>query len=83
MLSIEYELWDNRWGDTREWDDYLSLNPCLPILDNDDPGYVLLTEDPWYVTGLGRGRNSARYTVPPIASLISGKIKPRDLGDGS
>lgn len=39
---------------TQAADDGLSVNPCLPTVLTDDPVYALLTQDPWYVRGMGR-----------------------------
>lgn len=34
-------------------DDGLTENPCWPSTVIDDPGFALLTDDPWYIREFG------------------------------
>jgi len=77
VLSIHYSSWDNDWGQTAIWDDHLRQNPCLPSINLDDPGFALLTSDPWYRTGSGVGTDSARYANAPPLSVTQGYTLPR------
>ncbi|ROT38620.1 hypothetical protein SODALDRAFT_166691 [Sodiomyces alkalinus F11] len=73
VLSIAHSSWDPDWEATAIWDDHLRQNPCLPSLHHfDDPGFALLTNDPWYQTGSGTTMNSARYQVAPPHSVTQG-----------
>ncbi|GAB7351190.1 hypothetical protein MBLNU459_g1634t2 [Dothideomycetes sp. NU459] len=57
-------------------DDGLAANPCLPII-TDDIGFALFTNDPWYGSSLGRGKNQYAYKDDPPSSLTNGKTAPR------
>lgn len=87
VLSIDYSSWDPDWENTAVWDDHLRQNPCLPSLNINDPGFALLTDDPWYQTGSGSASDSSRYRRVPPNSITRGAPPPRrDLGtdgDGS
>ncbi|TEA17437.1 Acidic mammalian chitinase [Colletotrichum sidae] len=83
VLSIGYNPWDAAWENTAIWDDHLPRNPCLPSINFNDPGFALLTGDPWYRTGAGVGIDSARYRQPPPVAVTQGHILPRrKLEDG-
>lgn len=77
VLSIGYAPWDPSWGITALWDDHLNQNPCIPNINFNDPGFPLLTNDPWYRTGNGVGIDSARYRRPPPLAVTQGHVLPR------
>ncbi|KAI4721608.1 glycoside hydrolase [Aureobasidium sp. EXF-10727] len=58
-------------------DDGLANNPCLPII-TDDIGFALFTNDPWYGSSLGRGKNQYAYKYDPVPALTNGKTAPRN-----
>ncbi|MCJ1311628.1 hypothetical protein MMC25_005301 [Agyrium rufum] len=50
----------------------LTTNPCYPSILTKDPGFALLTWDPYY----GRVNNPLPYSVPPTPYYANGKTKP-------
>ncbi|WYZ42272.1 hypothetical protein EsH8_V_001167 [Colletotrichum jinshuiense] len=81
VLSISYPNWDDDWENTAIWDDHLRQNPCIPNVRFDDPGFVLLTDDPWYKTGSGKKIDSAVYRDPPPFAVTQGLTLPRRVLD--
>ncbi|KAF4980848.1 hypothetical protein FZEAL_3246 [Fusarium zealandicum] len=70
----------NVWEHSPLKDDGLWDNPCWPsaLLPN-DPGWALLTDDPWYAKGANANArvSTALYKVPPPNTLTSGMTKSR------
>ncbi|KAH8178372.1 killer toxin alpha/beta [Sarocladium implicatum] len=62
-------------------DDGLEINPCWPsVLVPNDPGFVLLTDDPWYRNNKPGGwPSTALYKNPPPKHVTAGKMKSRAL----
>ncbi|KAF2219278.1 hypothetical protein BDZ85DRAFT_44460 [Elsinoe ampelina] len=50
-------------------DDGLLDNPCLPHAAVDDPGFALLTNDPWYNRNPSYKKFRASYAKSPVSSL--------------
>ncbi|KAJ0274231.1 hypothetical protein CBS470a_011878 [Colletotrichum nupharicola] len=48
-------------------------NPCYPKTLIDDPGFALMTNDPWYNAHPASKRNTRLYRNPPGARIIAGK----------
>lgn len=62
----------------------ISTNACWPSVLTNDPGFALLTEDPWYATGF-RAVGIGNYKYTPGSAVTSGKNRPnvKRNGDGS
>ena len=59
-------------------DDALTENPCGPYTLTSDPGFALLTQDPWYrLPGNIRFHSPALYRSNPPAYMTAGKTPPR------
>jgi hypothetical protein len=60
--------------------DILEDNPCLPIPLTDDPGFALLTYDPWYEDDDNDTHSPEDYKKSPWKNLISsaGQTVPRN-----
>jgi chitinase len=56
-----------------EPDDGLTANPCWPSTLVDDPGFALLTDDPWYIGEPQRKQYTAYYPHPVPAAVTMGK----------
>jgi hypothetical protein len=61
-------------------DDGLSANRCWPsTLVPNDPGFALLTDDPWYRNHPQAAINTVLYSVAPANGITRGKTKYRTL----
>jgi chitinase len=66
-------------------------NPCWPETLVNDPGFALLTDDPWYRGGNNRGQFTQYYAQPPLPQFTNGKInkltwgwtQPKPLNSGN
>jgi chitinase len=71
------------WEHTRvtsHADDGLSENRCWPsTLVPGDPGFALLTNDPWYRNNPNAAINTVLYSAAPPKGVTSGKTKYRTL----
>ncbi|KAF5523516.1 Chitotriosidase-1 [Colletotrichum aenigma] len=54
-------------------DDGIPDNPCYPKTLIDDPGFALMTNDPWYNAHPASKRNTRLYRNAPGANIIAGK----------
>ncbi|KAK1978686.1 hypothetical protein LZ30DRAFT_598586 [Colletotrichum cereale] len=54
-------------------DDGIPANPCWPSTLIDDPGFALMTNDPWYNAHPASKRNTRLYRNAPLANIIAGK----------
>ncbi|KAF5502647.1 Chitotriosidase-1 [Colletotrichum aenigma] len=58
-------------------------NPCWPKTLVNDPGFALLTDDPWYDRVTGRDTNGAlrkAYAKAPEPNVIAGKVSQASWG---
>ncbi|KAL8826184.1 MAG: hypothetical protein Q9191_003962 [Dirinaria sp. TL-2023a] len=62
-VSIRFDRFPNDpdWG--------ITANPCWPSTLIDDPGFALLTSDPWYLDYPQRHQGAAAYAKAPPAAL--------------
>jgi hypothetical protein len=61
-------------------DDGLSANRCWPSkLAPNDPGFALLTDDPWYLNHPAAAINTYLYSAAPPNAVTSGKTKYRTI----
>ena len=61
-------------------DDGLSANRCWPsTLVPNDPGFALLTDDPWYLNHPAAAISTHLYSAAPPNAVTSGKTKYRTL----
>jgi hypothetical protein len=71
------------WEHTRltsHADDGLSVNRCWPsTLVPNDPGFALLTDDPWYQNHAAAAISTYLYSAAPPNAVTSGKSKYRTL----
>ncbi|KAL0935697.1 chitinase [Colletotrichum truncatum] len=76
---FEIKHWDHT-KITSLRDDGLWDNPCWPsaLLPN-DPGFVLLTDDPWYGNNANAQVSTDEYNSAPPSALTSGMTKSRAL----
>ncbi|KAI4094078.1 MAG: hypothetical protein L6R37_007315 [Teloschistes peruensis] len=58
-LRIEFPNYPN------QPDDGLTANPCWPSTLINDPGFALLTDDPWYIHNPQYAQNIHLYPNPP------------------
>lgn len=56
-------------------DDGLTDNPCWPRTLTDDPGFALLTNDPWYIHNPARARGVGSYAHAPPFAVSNGKYR--------
>ncbi|KAH7228394.1 hypothetical protein B0J15DRAFT_530791 [Fusarium solani] len=64
------------WEQPAAKDDGLWENKCWPsMILPDDPGYALLTDDPWYQHNPNAQASTAVYNVAPLNAVTSGKTK--------
>ncbi|KAI1827703.1 glycosyl hydrolases family 18-domain-containing protein [Xylaria intraflava] len=54
-------------------DSGLTANPCWPSTLVDDPGFALLTDDPWYFDHPQRQMYTREYAVAPPFAVTAGK----------
>ncbi|EFQ28545.1 uncharacterized protein GLRG_03689 [Colletotrichum graminicola M1.001] len=54
-------------------DDGIPANPCWPSTLIDDPGFALMTNDPWYNAHPASKRNTRLYRNAPPANIVAGK----------
>ncbi|KAK2043721.1 hypothetical protein LZ31DRAFT_566401 [Colletotrichum somersetense] len=57
----------------------ITANPCWPKTLVDDPGFALLTNDPWYRQGNNRGAFTQFYDDEPGPQFTNGKRSPAEL----
>lgn len=63
------------WEIPDDPDDGLKINTCWPsMLVPSDPGFALLTNDPWYQKNKLQAATAAVYGKPPAPEIINGKI---------
>jgi hypothetical protein len=61
-------------------DDGLSENRCWPsTLAPNDPGFALLTDDPWYLNHPAAAISTYLYSDPPANAVTKGKSKYRTI----
>jgi hypothetical protein len=58
----------------------ISENLCWPSTLVNDPGFALLTNDPWYRQGNNRGAYTQYYDQEPLAQFTNGKINQYTWG---
>lgn len=71
---FEIKDWDGLPTDAGD-PDGLKKNPCWPsMIVPDDPGFALLTDDPYYLTNIRAAATVTDYAKAPEPSVTSGKV---------
>ncbi|EUC34226.1 glycoside hydrolase family 18 protein [Bipolaris zeicola 26-R-13] len=58
----------------------MTANLCWPETLVNDPGFALLTDDPWYARGNNRGQFTQYYNQAPLAQFTNGKVNQPTWG---
>jgi hypothetical protein len=76
---FEIKHWEHTTA-TSHADDGLHVNRCWPsTLVPNDPGFALLTDDPWYLNHPAAAISTVLYSAAPLNAVTSGKSKYRTL----